>query len=41
MEETHKFIFKISCSTQKTEWNLLLSQTLSKVVVGKKDPAID
>ena len=29
-----QFIFKISCSTQKTEWNLLLSQTLSRVVVG-------
>ena len=27
-----------SCSTQKTERNLLLSQTLSRVVVGKKDP---
>ena len=30
-----QFIFKISCSTQKTKWNLLLSQTLSRVVVGK------
>ena len=33
-----QFLFKISCSTQKTEWNLLLSQTLSRVIVGKKDP---
>ena len=32
-----QFIFKISCSTQKTKWNLLLSQTLSRVVVGEKD----
>ena len=31
-----KFIFKISCSTQRTEWNLLLSQILSRVVAVQK-----
>ena len=31
-----KFIFKISCSTLRTEWNLLHSQILSRVVAVKK-----
>jgi len=30
-----KFIFKISCSTLRTEWNLIHSQILSRVVVVK------
>ena len=31
-----KFIFKISCSTLRSGWNLLHSQILSRVVVDKK-----